>query len=92
MARQQTREMIAVNIMRRIHTLLFPTYHDVNQLLRIWPGKSRKQVTALRAMIGELRNTPQNTVGWTDPDARIPERLSGKLSVTRAERVLGVAV
>ncbi len=32
---------------------------------------------AFRRRSAELRGTPQNTVDWTDPDAWIPERLSG---------------
>lgn len=63
---------------KRVRTPLFPTCREVRQLLRIWPGRPRKQVTALRSTIGELRGTPQNTVDWTNPDAWIPERLSGE--------------
>jgi restriction system protein len=62
---------------RRVRIPLFPTYTEVRHLLKVWPGKPRKQVTGLRATINELRGTPQNTVNWTDPDAWIPERLSG---------------
>ena len=62
---------------QRVRTPLFPTYREVRQLLRIWPGRPRKQVTGMRATIAELRGTPQNTVDWTDPDTWIPERLSG---------------
>ena len=61
----------------RVRTPIFPTYCEVRELLRVWPGRPRKQVTALRSAINELRGTPQNTVDWTDPEAWIPERLSG---------------
>jgi len=61
----------------RVRTPIFPTYREVRELLRVWPGRPRKQVTALRTTINELRGTPQNTVDWTDPDGWIPERLSG---------------
>ena len=60
-----------------VRTPLFPIYREVLELLRVWPGRRRKQITALQSSIGGLRGTPQNTVDWTDPDAWIPERLSG---------------
>jgi restriction system protein len=63
---------------QRVRTPLFPTYREVRHLLKVWPGRPRKQVTGLQATLGELRGTPQNTVDWTDPDAWIPERLSGE--------------
>jgi restriction system protein len=62
---------------QRVRTPLFPTYREVRHLLNVWPGRPRKQITGLQATLGELRGTPQNTVDWTDPDAWIPERLSG---------------
>ena len=62
---------------QRVRTPLFPTYREVRQLLRVWPGRPRKQITGLQATLSELRGTPQNTVDWTDPDAWIPERLAG---------------
>lgn len=62
---------------RRVRTPLFPTYREVRHLLKIWPGRPRKQITGMRASLGELRGTPQNTVDWTNPDVWIPERLSG---------------
>ncbi len=62
---------------QRVRTPLFPTYAEVRHLLRIWPGRPRKQVTGLRAALAELRGTPQNTVDWTEPERWIPERLQG---------------
>lgn len=62
---------------QRVRTPLFPTYREVRHLLKVWPGRPRKQITGLRATLGEICGTPQNTVDWTDPDAWIPERLSG---------------
>ncbi|HLT35297.1 MAG TPA: restriction endonuclease [Enhygromyxa sp.] len=62
---------------QRVRTPLFPTYREVRHLLKVWPGRPRKQITGLQATLGELRGTPQNTVDWTDPDTWIPERLSG---------------
>ena len=60
---------------QRVRTPLFPTYSEVRHLLKVWPGRLRKQVTGLHASLAELRGTPQNTVDWTDPDRWIPERL-----------------
>ena len=62
---------------QRVRTPLFPRYREVRHLLRVWPGRPRKQVTGLQTTLGELWGTPQNTVDWTDPDTWIPERLSG---------------
>lgn len=62
---------------QRVRTPLFPTYREVRHLLKVWPGRPRRQVTGLHAILAELRGTPQNTVDWTDPDAWIPQRLSG---------------
>ncbi|MBN1608515.1 MAG: restriction endonuclease [Polyangiaceae bacterium] len=59
----------------RVRTPLFPTYAEVRHLLRVWPGRPKKQVTGLQATLAELRGTPQNTVDWTEPDQWIPERL-----------------
>lgn len=70
----------------RVRTPLFPTYGEVRHLLRVWPGRPRKQVTGLQATLGELRGTPQNTVDWTEPDQWIPERLEG------ADRELAEAI
>lgn len=62
---------------QRVRTPLFPTYREVRHLLKVWPGRPRKQITGLQSTLGELRGTPQNTVDWTDPDTWIPERLTG---------------
>jgi restriction system protein len=59
----------------RVRTPLFPTYREVRHLLKVLPGRLRKQVTGLQATLAELRGTPQNTVDWTEPDQWIPERL-----------------
>ena len=61
-----------------VRTPLFPTYREVRELLQVWPGRPRKQITALQSTIGGLRGTPQNTVDWTTPDEWIPERLTGE--------------
>ncbi len=62
---------------QRVRIPLFPIYREVRNLLRVWPGRSRKQVTGLQAALRDLRGTPQNTVDWTDPDTWISDRLSG---------------
>ena len=58
----------------------------VRHLLKIWPGRPRKQVPGLQATLGELRGTPQNTIDWTEPDQWIPERLKN------ADRKLSEAI
>lgn len=61
----------------RVRVSHYPLYSEVRHLLRVWPGRSRKQVTGLRARIIELRGTRQRVVDWTDPATWIPERLKG---------------
>lgn len=63
---------------KRVRVPHFPVYSEVRHLLRVWPGRPRRQVTGLRAAIELLRGTPQNTVDWTDPATWIPERLAGE--------------
>jgi restriction system protein len=60
---------------QRVRTPLFPCYTEVRHLLEVWPGRPRKQVTALHATLAELRGTPQNTVDWTAPDEWMSARL-----------------
>ncbi len=61
----------------RVRVPLFPLYSELRHMLRIWPGFSRRQVTALHAAFVELRGTPQKNVDWTDPASWIPEKMSG---------------
>ena len=61
----------------RVRVPYFPVYSEQRHLLRVWPGRSKKQVTGLRATIIELRGTRQTVVDWTDPDTWISERLKG---------------
>ena len=65
------------DLSRRVRIPLFPTYGEVRQLLKIWPGCIKAHVTGLRSALAQLRGTPQNPVDWTDPDTWIPEKLSG---------------
>lgn len=62
---------------QRVRTPFFPVYGEVRHLLRVWPGRSRKEITGLEATLRQLTGTPKHTVDWTDPNAWIPERLSG---------------
>ncbi len=61
----------------RVRVPLFPVYSELRYLLRVWPGRPRKQVTGLRAKILDLCGTPEHSVDWTDPATWIPERLDG---------------
>ena len=60
----------------RVRVPHFPVYSELRHLLRVWPGRPRKQVTGLRATIIELRGTRKSAVDWTDPATWIPERLN----------------
>ena len=51
----------------RVRVPYFPVYSELRQLLRVWPGRPRKQVTGLRAALVDLRGTRQKAVDWTDP-------------------------
>ena len=61
----------------RVRVPYYPLYSELRHLLRVWPGRSKKQVTGLRAAIVRLRGTRQEVVDWTDPDTWISERLEG---------------
>lgn len=62
---------------RRVRVPLFPAYGEVRQLLQVWSGRPKKQVTGLHSTLAQLRGTPKNPVAWTDPDTWIRLRLSG---------------
>ena len=63
---------------RRVRVAWFPTYRELRSLLRVWPGRSKKQITGLERTLEQLTGTPQNPVDWKDPDKWIPDRLSGE--------------
>ena len=63
---------------RRVRIPLFPLYSEVRLILPVWNGLKRTQVTGLRATLQSLWGNPKHPVDWTDPDAWIPERLSGE--------------
>ncbi len=55
----------------------FPVYSELRHLLRVWPGRPKKQVTGLHATVLELRGTRKSSVDWTDPSTWISQRLDG---------------
>lgn len=61
-----------------VRIVFFPEYASVRTVLPILAGMTRAQVTGLRAAIWEHRGTFEENADWTDPDAWIPERLSGE--------------
>ena len=63
---------------QRVRIPWFPKYRELRHLLSVWPGHSKAQVTRLRQTVMGLTGTPQNPVDWKDPDAWIPEKLSGE--------------
>ena len=60
-----------------VRTPLFPLYSDLKACMLAWEGESVQLVIDLHSKLMELTGTPQAPVDWTDPDAWIPERLSG---------------
>ena len=56
----------------------FPTYRVVRHLLRVWPGRSRAEITKLHGAIMQRTGTPADPADWSDPDTWIPELLSGE--------------
>ena len=63
---------------RRVQVPWLPIYHEVRQLLGVWPGRSSALVVGLHRTLVQLRGTPDNPMNWKDPDTWIPERLSGE--------------
>jgi len=61
-----------------VRIAFFPDYASVRMVLPVLVGVTRVQVTGLRAAIWEHRGTFEENADWTDPDAWIPERLSGE--------------
>lgn len=67
----ETREFV-------VHTPLFPIYSEVEKLLVIVAGKTkRSELLQLFKVIWDQTGTPQNTVDWSNPDQWIDERLAG---------------
>lgn len=52
----------------------FPVYSDVRHLLRVWPGRMRKQVTGCNLPFWNSAALPRSR--WTGPDTWIPKRLA----------------
>ena len=63
---------------RRVQVYWLPTYHEVRQLLGVWPGHSSALVVGLQRTLNQLRGTPDNRVNWKNPDVWIQDRLSGE--------------
>lgn len=61
----------------RVRVPYFPLYSELRCLLRVWPGRPRKQATGFRGTIIELQGTRQESVDWSDPATWILERLEG---------------
>jgi restriction system protein len=66
-----------VTVPKIVRTPLFPLYSDLKACMRAWDGESVQLVLDLHSRLMELTGTPQAPVDWTEPDAWIPERLSG---------------
>ena len=62
---------------RRVRIPLFPVYRELRHLLRVWPGRSKAQITGLHSALAQRAGTPKKPVDWTDPDSWIPARLKG---------------
>lgn len=67
-----------VTVPKIVRTPLFPLYSDLKACMRAWHGESVQLVLDLHSRLMELTGTPQAPVDWTEPDAWIPERLSGE--------------
>ena len=62
---------------RRVRIPLFPVYREVRHLLRVWPGRSKAEITGLHSALAKRAGNPKNPVDWTDPDYWIRKRLKG---------------
>ena len=63
---------------RRVRIPLFPTYSELRHLLKVWGGRPKSGVMALRSTIADLTGTVVKPVDWSDPDTWIPQRLDGE--------------
>jgi restriction system protein len=61
-----------------VRTPLFPLYSEVDHLIRVWHGYTKKSVLSMINAIVEQTGTPQDPVDWTNPDEWIGQRLSGQ--------------
>ena len=62
---------------RRVRIPLFPVYREVRHLLRVWPGRSKAEITGLHSALRQLTGTPKKPVDWTDPGSWIRAKLKG---------------
>ncbi|HSH79130.1 MAG TPA: DUF262 domain-containing protein [Herpetosiphonaceae bacterium] len=56
----------------------YPLYSQIRELLVIFQGVPKATITSLIQAVWDQRGTPQSQVEWSDPDAWIPQRLSGE--------------
>lgn len=63
---------------RYVKTFWYPLYSDVRNLIQIWDGIPKASVIGMNKAIAEQTGTPQNPVGWSNPDDWIPNILSGE--------------
>jgi len=62
----------------KVITPLFPTYSQVQALMKAVSGYSVKSVRNMINAIREQTGTPQKPVDWSEPDLWISERLTGE--------------
>ena len=61
----------------KVRMPLFPLYSTVKQLVKVFSGLKRTDVSQLITAIHNQTGTPQNPVDWSDPGSWIDERLNG---------------
>lgn len=64
---------------------LFPTYSDLAHIMRAFEGEPVHDVRDTINAVFDQTGTPQDPVDWSDPDAWIPERLSGSSQALAAK-------
>ncbi len=63
---------------KRVLSPFLPTYQRARRFLRIVDGASFSQYQAMNSEIKSHRGNRPNKTNWTEPEAWIPERLTGK--------------
>jgi restriction system protein len=59
-----------------VKTPLFPSYHQVQKLIKVLSGRNEADFKSMWSTIWNLRGTPQEPVDWQDPDEWIQKRLT----------------
>lgn len=62
----------------KVITPLFPTYAQIQAMMKAVSGYSVNSVSNMINAIQEQTGTPQNPVDWSEPDMWINERLKGE--------------